>query len=68
MRTLSLIRGVLTTPGRIRSGGDVLEVALERLDSEVQAASLEQVLEKLREYNYLRLPDGRRLEIWQEAV
>ena len=66
--TLSLIRGVLTTPGRIRQRGDVLEVALERLDSEVQAASLERVLEKLREYNYLQLPDGRRLEIWQEAV
>ena len=63
--TLSLIRGVLTTPGRIRQRGNVLEVELERLDSEVQAASLDKVLETLREYNYLRLPDGCRLDIWQ---
>ena len=63
--TLSLIRGVLTTPGRIRQRDNVLEVELERLDSEVQAASLDKVLETLREYNYLRLPDGCRLDIWQ---
>ena len=63
--TLSLLRGVLTPPGRIRQRDTVLEVELERLDREVQAASLDKVLEKLRRYNYLRMPDGRKLDIWQ---
>ena len=63
--TLSLIRHVLTQPGRIRQRGRTLEVELERLDSEVQAKSLDQVLENLKEHNCLRLPDGRELAIWQ---
>lgn len=65
--TLSLIRQVLKTPGRVRHQGDVVEVELERLDSEVQATSLDRVLDNLYEYNYLRLPDGRRLDIKQAA-
>ncbi len=63
--TLGLIRHVLKQPGRIRQRGQVLEVELERFDSEVQAKSLDKVLENLRENNYLKLPDGRGLAIWQ---
>lgn len=63
--TLSLIRHVLTQPGRLRQRGETLEVELERLDSEVQASSLDRVLENLKENNYLKLPDGRKLAIWQ---
>jgi len=63
--TLSLIRHVLKQPGRIRQRGQTLDVELERLDSEVQAKSLDKVLENLRENNYLKLPDGRGLAIWQ---
>jgi len=63
--TLSLIRQVLTQPGRIRQRGLILEVELERLDSAVQATSLDKVLGNLKEHNYLRLPDGRELAIWQ---
>lgn len=65
--TLSLIRRVLTQPGRLRQRGRVLEVEIERLDSQVQANSLDKVIDKLRQYNYLTLPDGRRLEISQAA-
>lgn len=65
--TLSLIRQVLKTPGRIRHQGDIVEIELDRLDSEVQATSLENVLAKLSRYDYLKLPDGRRLDIKQAA-
>ena len=63
--TLSLIRHVLTQPGRIRQRGQTLEVELERLDSGVQAKTLDAVLKKLKEDNLLHLPDGRKLAIWQ---
>jgi len=63
--TLSLIRHVLTQPGRIRQRGQTFEVELERLDSETQAKTLDKVLENLKENNYLSLPDGRQLAIWQ---
>jgi len=67
--TLSLIRQVLKQPGRIRQRGEIFEVELARLDSEVhsevQAKSLDKVLEKLKKNNYLKLPDGRELAIWQ---
>jgi len=63
--TLSLIRRVLTQPGRIRQRGQIFEVELERLDSDVQANSLDKVLENLKENNDLNLPDGRKLAIWQ---
>lgn len=63
--TLSLIRHVLTQPGRIRQRGQILEVELERLDSGVQAGTLDKVLQKLKEDNHLLLPDGRELAIWQ---
>jgi hypothetical protein len=63
--TLSLIRRVLIQPGRIRQRDQRLEVELERLDSAVQANSLDKVLENLKENNGLTLPDGRQLVIWQ---
>ena len=63
--TLSLIRHVLRQPGRIRQRGQILEVELERLDSGVQANTLDKVLEKFKEDNHLNLPDGRKLVIWQ---
>jgi len=63
--TLSLIRQVLKTPGRVRHGRDVVEVELERLDNKVQAESLDKVLGKLEEDGYMRLPDGRKLAISQ---
>lgn len=65
--TLSLIRHVLTQPGRIRQRGQVFEVELERLDSRVQANTLDKVLENLKGNNLLHLPDGRKLAIWQQA-
>ncbi len=63
--TLSLIRHVLTQPGRLRQRGKTLEVELERLDSGVQANTLDNVLGKFKEDNHLNLPDGRKLVIWQ---
>jgi len=66
--TLSLIRHVLTQPGRIRQRGQILEVELERLDSRIQANTLDKVLEKLKENNYLLFPDGRKLAIWQKSA
>ena len=65
--TLSLIRQVLKQPGRIRQRGQTLEVELEKLDSRVQAKTLDKVLEKLKEDKLLQLPDGRKLAIWQKA-
>ncbi len=65
--TLSLIRSVLKLPGRIRACDGGIEVELDRLDSGVQANSLDEVLKKLKQYNYLRLPDGRTLDIWQSS-
>ena len=65
--TLSLIRQLLKTPGRVRQQAGVVEVELERLDSEVQASSLDRVLNELTEYDYLKLPDGRKLLIKQIA-
>jgi len=65
--TLSLIRHVLTQPGRIRQRGQTLEVELERLNRKVQAKTLDAVLKKLKEDNCLQLPDGRKLRIWQAS-
>jgi len=65
--TLSLIRHVLTQPGRLRQRGETLEVELERLDSRVQANTLDKVLEKFKKDNSLQLPDGRKLDIWQAS-
>jgi len=65
--TLDLIRHVLTQPGRIRQCGQMIEVELERLASEVSAKTLDQVLKKLKKDNDLLLPDGRKLKIYQAS-
>jgi len=65
--TLSMIRKVLTQPGRTRWVGDILEVELERLDNTAHAKVLDQSLSKLNDYGYLRLTQGRKLKIWQAA-
>ena len=61
--TLSLIRSLWRQPGRIKREGHVVKVALEPLDQRSMQASLEKVLEKLKETNCLRLPDGKLLRI-----
>ena len=61
--TLSLIRSLWRQPGRIRSEGRIVDVVLEPLDMKPMQASLKKVLEKLKETNCLRLPDGRILRV-----
>lgn len=63
--TLSLIRSLWQQPGRIRYGPRHVEVELDPLDMGSMRASLAKVLEVLRERNHLRLPDGRRIQIYQ---
>lgn len=63
--TLSLIRRVITQPGRIRTRGNTLEVEVERLDNATHAASLEQVIDKFNQYGYFRLPNGSELKFRQ---
>ena len=61
--TLSLIRSLWKQPGKIRATGNVVEVELDPLDDRSMQNSLGKVLEKLKENNYLKLPDGRLLQI-----
>lgn len=61
--TLSLIRSLWRQPGRIRTQGRVVDVVLEPLDIKSMQVALKKVLEKLKETNCLRLPDGRILRI-----
>ena len=61
--TLSLIRSLWHQPGRIRSEGCVVDVVLDPLDMKPMQASFKKVLEKLKETNCLRFPDGRVLRI-----
>ena len=61
--TLSLIRSLWDQPGRIKKDGQVVEVVLEPLDQRSMQMSLERVLEKLKETNCLRLPNGKLLRI-----
>jgi len=61
--TLSLIRSLWRQPGRIRTEGRVVDVVLEPLDIKPMQVSLKKVLEKLKDTNCLRLPDGRILRI-----
>ena len=61
--TLSLIRNLWRQPGKIKSEGRVIEVMLEPLSQRPMQASLTKVLEKLKETNCLRFPDGRMLRI-----
>lgn len=61
--TLSLIRRLWWQPGKIRQDGRVMEVVLDPLDQRSMQSSLEKVLEKLKQINCLRLPDGKLLRI-----
>ena len=57
--TLSLVRSLWQQPGQIRRHPHLLEIKLRPLDSGSMQESLEKILEKLKENNQLRLPDGR---------
>ncbi len=61
--TLSLVRSLWQQPGQIRRHSHLLEVKLRPLDSGSMQESLERILEKLKENNQLRLPDGRIIKL-----
>jgi hypothetical protein len=61
--TLSLVRNLWEQPGEVCVQGQKVEVKLKKLDSTTMQASLERVLEKLKDNNHLRLPDGRWLRV-----
>lgn len=61
--TLSTLRSFFRLPGRIQEGDNAVRVALKRPDSAVVAHSLSKLLKNLKENNWLRMPDGRDLEI-----
>jgi len=61
--TLSIIRNLWQQPGEVRIQDQKVEVRLRKLDSPTMQASLDRVLKKLKENNYLRLPDGRWLRV-----
>jgi hypothetical protein len=63
--TLSLIRNLFKQPGRVMQSPGVVRVELVPLDSGVMRESLDKVLKNLKENNWLKLPDGRNLEICQ---
>lgn len=61
--TLSLIRSIFKQPGRIRVADGLIDIVLDPLDIRSMRESLTKVLEKLRENNHLRMPDGQLLRI-----
>jgi hypothetical protein len=61
--TLSLVRSLWQQPGQIRRHSHLLEIKLRPLDSGSMQESLERILEKLKENNQLRLPDGRIIKL-----
>lgn len=61
--TLSLIRNFFKLPGKIKWGSEMVMVELKRPDSSQAAQSLSKLIENLKENNWLRLPDGRQLDI-----
>ena len=63
--TLSLIRRVITQPGRIRQTSAGIEVELNRLDNATHAQSLDYVINKLNNSNSLRYIGGQKLTIRQ---
>lgn len=63
--TLSLIRSLYRQPGQVIQTSSGIRVELTRLDSEVNALTLDKVLKNLKENDWLKLPDGRNLEICQ---
>jgi hypothetical protein len=63
--TLSMIRNLCRQPGRIYQGEVALKVELQALDNGPMSESLDKVLKNLKENGWLKLPDGRNLEIVQ---
>lgn len=63
--TLSMIRNLFTQPGRIIQGPQSVRVELKALDSGPMRHTLDEVLKLLKENNWLKLADGRNLEICQ---
>ena len=63
--TLSVIRNLCKQPGRVTDTPQGLRVELVKLDSVVMSTTVDKVLENLKENNWLKLPDGRNLEIVQ---
>ncbi len=61
--TLCLIASLWKRPGKIKTDGPTVDVVLDPLEMKAMRESLRKVLEKLRENNHLRLPDGRLLRI-----
>jgi hypothetical protein len=61
--TLSTLRQFFRLPGRIQFGEKQVTVELKRPDSGISAYSLSKLIENLKENNWLRLPDGRDLDI-----
>jgi len=61
--TLSLLRQFFRLPGRIQFGEKQVTVELKLPDSAIVARTLSNLLENLKENNWLRLPDGRNLDI-----
>lgn len=63
--TLSLIRNLCRQPGRVIQTSSAVRVELTPLDHGPMRESLDRVLEKLRKNEWLKMPDGRNLEIIQ---
>lgn len=63
--TLSMIRNLCRQPGRIYQGDKTVKVELQKIDNGLMSKSLDEVLENLKENGWLKLPDGRNLEIIQ---
>jgi hypothetical protein len=63
--TLSMIRNLCKLPGRIYQGDGVVKVELQKLDNGPMSISLDKVLKNLKENSWLKLPDGRNLEVVQ---
>ena len=63
--TLSLIRSLYRQPGRVLQTTDAVRGELRPLDNGPSRDSLDKVLKNLRDNNWLKLPDGRNLEICQ---
>ena len=63
--TLSVIRNLFRQPGRVIQNDSRVRVELAPLDNRTMRLALNKVLENLKDNNWLKLPDGRNLEISQ---
>ena len=63
--TLSLIRNLCRQPGRVIQTPNTVRVELAPLDHGSMRESLDKVLKKLKKNDWLKMPDGRNLEILQ---